>query len=236
MFKVFIGYDPRDDLAFKVAEQSIRRHATIPVEVIPLKEWELRQRGAYHRGYHVDGAGQMWDVRDGQPFSTQFSFTRFLVPHLMDYRAEWVLFMDADMMLRADIKDLIHLIDDSKAVMCVKHDHWPTEQIKMDGVLQTKYRRKNWSSFMLLRPDRCKGLTRYAANNWSGSDLHQMKWVEDDLIGSLPNEWNFLAGYDEAGDPKNVHFTLGTPDMCNAVDTPWDGEWWGYADSRKVAA
>jgi lipopolysaccharide biosynthesis glycosyltransferase len=235
--KIFIGYDPRDHDAYRVAEQSIRENTKADVDIIPLKDWELRKKGIYWRPYRVEESGQMWDERDGKPFSTQFSFTRFAVPLLEDYGNEWVLFIDADMMFRADIEDLFALADDKYAVMCVKHNQKPTELMKMDGVLQTKYARKNWSSVMLMKPSKCRGLTPYALNNWDGSSLHGLHFIEgDDLIGELPATWNFLAGYDDPSkNPKNVHFTLGTPDMqlFNAPPTPWDGEWWDCLDRAK---
>ena len=232
--KVFIGYDPRDHDAYTVLEHSIRENTACAVDIVPIKEWELRQKELFWRSWRMDAQGQMWDDRDGRPFSTQFSFTRFAVPLLQGHTSEWVLFLDADMMFRDDIKELFALADDKYDVMCVQHDHQPNEALKMDGMIQSAYRRKNWSSVMLIRPSRCRVLDKYALNNWSGSDLHGMKWAEK--IGKLPKVWNFLAGYDDPSMvPKNVHFTLGTPDMqnMNAPRTPYDAEWWDVLDRAK---
>ena len=229
-FKVYIGYDPRDDQAYKVCEASLRKHASVPVRVIKLADHELRQSGVYWRSYRVDRHGQMWDERDGKPFSTQFSFTRFAPPIIENYDEGWVLFMDADMMWRADIKELIDELDDQYAVMCVQHEHHPEEKVKMDGVLQTTYTRKNWSSLVAYNCWKNEGLTKFCLNNWSGTDLHNFKWLTDDGIGSLSHEWNFLDGYDNPDDydPKIVHFTLGTPDMEHRPASRWDKEWWSY--------
>ncbi len=223
--KVFIGWDQRDIKAFEVCTGTLLKHATVPVEIIPLKEWELRQKGLYWRAFHTDPKGQMWDDRDGKPFSTNFSFTRFCVPLIEEFRDEWVLFMDADMMWKADIAELIGLIDKEKGVMCVKHDHRPSEPSKMDGVIQTVYRRKNWSSVMLMNPSKCEGLTSYAVNNQTGNWLHSMCWIDEDLIGELPEEWNWLEGWSSPDlEPKVVHFTRGTPDMIPSVQHA--EEWW----------
>ena len=46
--------------------------------------------------------GQPYDDIDGRPFSTEFSFSRFLVPALNMYQGK-ALYMDCDMYLRADI-------------------------------------------------------------------------------------------------------------------------------------
>ncbi len=86
----------------------------------------------------------------------------------------------------------------------------------MDGVIQTRYKRKNWSSLMLINPSKCRGLTPYVINNQTGNWLHSMCWIEDDLIGELPEEWNWLDRWSSPDlEPKVIHYTLGTPDMMS---------------------
>lgn len=232
--KIYVGYDPRDDNAYRVLVKSIHAHASVPVDIIPVKDWEIRNAGIYRRPYHVDEKGQIWDTKTGTPCSTLFSFQRFAVPILEDYGDEWVLFIDADMMFRADVKELFDQADDQYAVMCVKHNYSPHESVKMDGVIQSKYSRKNWSSAMLMKPSKCRNITPYILNQQTGQFLHQFLWLAPDQVGDLPHDWNFLAAVDnpEGADPMNVHFTLGTPDMqgMNAPKTPWDDEWWAYLD------
>ena len=166
----------------------------IPIEITPIFEWKLRYSKIYWRSYVVDEQGQMIDRRDRSRFSTDFSFTRFCAPAMCDYSDELVLFCDADMLWRRDLAELIEIIDKSKAVSCVKHDYMPFEQEKMFGLKQTAYKRKNWSSLMVFNPSKCRSLTLYAANNWTGEALHSFSWVEDDQIGSIPLEWNYLVG------------------------------------------
>jgi len=216
--RCYVGWDQRDIQAYEVCTKTLLDHASIPIEIIPLKEWELRKEGVYWRAYQVDQKGQMWDDRDGKPFSTNFSFTRFCVPLLEEYRDEWVLFMDADMMWQSDVAELLLLRDQSKGMMCVKHDHRPPESSKMDGVIQTRYRRKNWSSLMLMNPSKCRGLTPYVVNNQTGAFLHSMCWIEEEMIGGLPEEWNWLEGWSSPDiEPKVIHYTRGTPDMMSNV-------------------
>lgn len=226
MVKVYVGWDQRDATAYRVCKNSIEEHASIPVEVIPLKDWELRKEGVYWRAYHVDDRGQMWDDRDGKPFSTNFSFTRYCVPWLAGYKNELVVFCDADMLWRGDVAELLTHVDKSKSVSCVKHDHRPVEARKMDGVLQTVYARKNWSSVMVMNASRCDSLTPYVINNQTGSWLHSMCWVSDDEIGGLPEEWNWLEGWSSPDlTPKVIHYTRGTPDMdpnVSHADLWWD--------------
>lgn len=226
MVKVFIGWDQRDALAYRVCEASILEHATIPVEIIPLKDWELRKKGCYWRAYHVDPKGQMWDVRDGKPFSTNFSFTRFCVPWLADYQDELVIFCDPDMLWRDDVAELLTNVNRNSAVSCVKHDHRPKEPVKMDGVLQTVYARKNWSSLMVLNPSKCQVLSPYVVNNQTGSWLHSMCWADE--IFDLHESWNWLEGWSSPElTPRVIHYTRGTPDMDPNVDKA--ALWWDAA-------
>ncbi len=228
--RVYIGWDGRDALAYEVCKASLLKHASIPVEVLPLKDWELRHSGAYWRSFRTESTGQRWDDRDGKPFSTDFSFTRFCVPMLEDFGCETVLFTDPDMLWRADVAELLGLFDASYAVMCVQHEHTPPEEEKLAGLKQTLYHRKNWSSLMMLQPALCGGLTKYAVNNRPGQWLHAMCWSDELEIGSLPEEWNWLEGWSSPDiDPKIVHFTRGTPDLPGYDDVRYADEWWRYA-------
>ena len=249
MRHIFIGYDPRDHLACQVAVKSLLDHARTPdkVAIHLLKDWKLRAMGLYHRPYTVDAAGQMWDARDGRPFSTQFSFTRFAVPALcekMGLDEHVVAFMDADVMLRGDIEDLFELYEKQYAVMCVKHEQKVTEEYKMDGVRQNPntHGRKNWSSVMLMNWKGClanhnissSGLSYYQVNNSTGEQLHSLIWVEDEKIGALPEEWNYLVGHSDpkkTPNPKLVHFTYGTPDMRPSPE--YSEEWGSHASAFK---
>ncbi|MFQ5954704.1 MAG: hypothetical protein ACE5JZ_06555 [Kiloniellales bacterium] len=229
--RVYVGWDPRDALAYEVCVRSLEEHASIPVQVIALKDWELRRKRVYWRPYRVDERGQMWDEPSGQPLSTQFSLTRFCVPALEDYEGGWVLFTDADMLWRADVAALIALFQDDKALMCVKHDHRPNEASKMDGVRQTVYQRKNWSSLMAFNLWRNKALTKYCVNNMSKEWLHRLLWLKDEEIGGLPEAWNWLEGYsDPAVKPNLVHFTRGTPDFPGYEDAAYADEWRSVAE------
>jgi lipopolysaccharide biosynthesis glycosyltransferase len=132
--KVFVGYDIREDIAYQVCEHSIYKHQS-NAEVLALKQRELRDSGIYTRS--IDPLS-----------STEFTFTRFLVPYLADYKG-WAVFVDCDVVFVDDIKKLFDQADDQYAVMVVKHDYTPKEGVKMDGCKQLPYPRKNWSSMIL---------------------------------------------------------------------------------------
>lgn len=239
MIDIYIGYDIRDDRAFRVCESSLQLKASEPVRIHPLKDHECRRKHGYARPYRVEANGQMYDGVDHKPFSTQFSFTRFLVPYIAGYVDDLVVFCDADMLWRDDVYDLIRFCEDDKkrAVWCVRHEHNPAEAVKMDGVLQTQYRRKNWSSLVVWNPSRNPELTPDIVNHADGSWLHQFAWLEDEDIGHLPEFWNWLEGYsDPRIEPSIVHYTRGTPDMPGYENTAywqeWQKAWWNRGPSE----
>jgi len=213
--KVFVGYDPREDIAYQVCKHSIERRQP-EAEVHPLKQSDLRKAGWYKR-------------QQDKLASTEFTFTRFLVPELTNFKG-WALFMDCDMILTTDIKELFDQADDQYAVMCVQHDYKVQEGFKMDGQRQTVYPRKNWSSVMLFNcahPSNAK-LTMDLINDpeINGAYLHRFSWLKDEEIGSLDHTWNYLVGvYNDIELPKLIHYTEGGPWFENYRDCEFHNEW-----------
>ncbi len=230
--KVYIGWDGRDWLASQVAHRSLLAHASNGVEIVDLFDHQLRKDGHYWRTYRVDSFGQKRDDIDRKPFSTEFSFTRHLVPHLEDYSDRLAIFTDPDVLWRGDVYELLSLCaDESKSVWCVPHEHRPPELEKALGV-QTHYPRKNWSSVMVFRPSLCRALTHHAVSNRDGLWLQTLGWAGDDEIGKLPEEWNWLEGWSpDTINPKIVHYTRGTPDMAGYEDAPYADEWRTYTST-----
>ena len=216
---IFIGHDPRERAATNVLIDSLVLHSSMPLAITPLVTPQLEAQGLY------------WRERDPRQ-STAFSFTRFLVPHLMDYRG-WAVFMDCDMLCRGDIADLWKLRDDRYAVMCVQHQHVPAESVKFLGEVQSAYPKKNWSSLMLLNCERCTALRPDFVNTATGLELHRFHWLAGDHeIGALPSGWNHLVDVQEsalAEDATLLHWTLGGPwfrdqrRMGGALAAEWFG-------------
>lgn len=236
---VWIGYDPRERDAFAVALASLRQHAGEDLDIMLVDLAVLQRRGLYQRPIEKRG-GQLWDTISAAPMSTEFAISRFFVPLLATQWCEepwdWALFMDCDVLLRADIGELFALADSEKAVQCVQHRQEAGESVKMDGQTQTFYARKNWSSVMLfnLWHPAMRALTLAKLNAWTGRALHGFNWLADSFIGELPSEWNHLVGVDEPRpDAKLVHFTLGVPSMPGYQSCEHADEWWAY-NSGKV--
>lgn len=227
MLSIYIGYDQREKEAYEVCKHSIIKHATIPLQIEALNHKDLRQRGLLSREWKVKSDGEMEDIRDGRPFSTEFAFTRFLVPIIQ--KEGWALFCDSDMLFTGNIGDLFALVDNKFAVMVVKHNYQPKDAVKMDGCKQEAYNRKNWSSFILWNcshPSNQK-LTLDHINYMPGNWLHNFKWLNDDEIGALPEEWNWLEGHSmkTISLPKNIHYTAGGPWFKNYKNVGYAKDW-----------
>lgn len=202
---IFIGYDKRERAATNVLIDSLYQKSSVPLSITPLITENLIKSGLYFR------------KRDPKQ-STDFSFTRFLVPFLMNYEG-WAIFMDCDMLCEEDISELWDQRVNNYSLMCYKHNHIPTEQTKFQGETQTSYPKKNWSSLMLFNCNKCKALSVNYVNNASGLDLHRFNWLDGDhLIGEIKDQWNFLVGVNDfnkdefkKNKPKMLHWTLGGP-------------------------
>lgn len=224
-WSVWIGFDPREAAAFAVAKSSVRVNSILPIPVRGVILSDLRRKGLYTRPTSMRD-GRLWDDISDAPMSTEFACSRFLVPHLA--QTGWALFMDCDMLVRANVENLFAQCDPAKAVMCVKHLHEPPEGVKMDGQAQTRYARKNWSSVVAFNCDHPsnRALTVEYVNTVPGRDLHRFAWLADDEIGELEPAWNFLVGHtDPAIDPNIVHFTEGGPWMAGYENVPFADEW-----------
>lgn len=210
---LYVGYDPRESVAYHVFCQSVIEQTSVPVAIHPLHQTQLQTDGQ----------------RDG---TNAFIYSRYLVPHLRGYEG-WAIFCDGDMVLLDDLLNLWDLRDDQYAVMVVKHDYktrHPKKYIK-NRHLEARnidYPRKNWSSVMLINcghPSN-KILTKRFIEESDGATLHRFKWLNDYEIGSIPSEWNHLVGeYDYRDDAKLVHYTLGVPGFEYYVRCDYHESW-----------
>ncbi|HAI42867.1 MAG TPA: glycosyltransferase [Maribacter sp.] len=213
--KVYVGYDTREDIAYQVCEHSIKRRNG-KTEVQALKQSDLRTQGLYTR--EIDKLS-----------STEFTFTRFLIPYLQNYKG-WAVFCDCDFVWKISPRELEQFCDDSKAVVCVQHDYTPEEGTKMDGQAQLLYPRKNWSSMVLWNCGHPKNkyLTPEIVNTQSGKHLHRFSWLDDEDIGELPYEYNWLVGWyteTETRKPKILHYTEGGPWFENYRECDYADVW-----------
>jgi len=207
---VFVGYDPREAIAYHTCVNSIIRNSSRPVAIVPVALNLFRD----YAETHTDG-------------SNHFIYTRFLVPYLMEYQG-WAIFIDGDMIVRGDIAELWDLKQYTKDAMVVKHDYKTRMKEKYLGSPNEDYPRKNWSSVILWNCNaiRNRQLNPEFVQKSTGAFLHRFSWIEDSRLGELPPEWNWLP--DEYGanpNAKLLHYTLGTPCFDEFKHTPMNEHW-----------
>ncbi len=217
--RVFIGYDRKLSVVYNVFSHSIISRSSRPVSISPIK---------------LDQLDGVFDRETNPLQSTEFSFSRFLVPYMCNYEG-WAIFMDNDMVMLDDISKLWDLRDDRYAVMCVHHNHVPKEQEKFLGAKQTHYEKKNWSSVMLMNCAKCKALTPEYVNTKTGLELHRFHWLEnEDLIGEIPHRWNHLVDYDpelDVSEISNLHYTEGGPYFSDYKNCGYADVWFSERES-----
>jgi lipopolysaccharide biosynthesis glycosyltransferase len=217
--RIFIGYDPSQQIAYDVLEYSITKHASEPVDVIAIDAEKI----------------EGWN-RELDPLqSTPFTYTRFLVPYLCGYEGIG-LFIDSDMLALDDITPVFHLPMDDLALRVRKHEYNPSETVKMGGKVQTTYPRKNWSSMMLMNTPKLKLWDLESVSTWSGKQLHRFEGVPDDQIGDIPTEYNVLDHM--TGPTRLLHYTSGGPWLEGCEDADHADLWHQYREEyeRSLAA
>jgi lipopolysaccharide biosynthesis glycosyltransferase len=210
MITVFVGYDSREAIAYHTCVNSIIRLSSQPVSIVPLA---LNLLSDYVET-HTDA-------------SNTFVYSRFLVPHLMNYQGQ-AIYIDGDMILRDDIANLWKLYDPTRSVQVVKHNYQTRSTVKYLGNPNESFPRKNWSSVILWNcaAEEHRILTPEFVAQKPGSYLHRFSWVNDNNIGALPIEWNWLP--DEFGanlEAKLLHYTLGTPCFNDYATAPQAEDW-----------
>ena len=209
--KIFIGFETEYPEAFEVCAESIRQYNPNH-EIIPLVKSELEEQGLYTRPYQGE--------------STEFAFTRFLIPALCEWKG-YALFCDGDFMWRCDpqeIEDLVKQSSQSPSVWVVKHPPFlTTPHEKMRGKANMSYPKKYWSSLMYFNNDKCFTLTSDLVNSWSAKDLHEFAWASE--IGDLPAEYNAMVNYYQFPAARAVHFTDGGPWLDIHDNMLYSTEW-----------
>ena len=216
---VFIGYDSNEKIASTICKFSLKKNTTIPISIKLLKINELRKKKIYLR-------------KNDKKSSTEFTFSRFLVPYLSKYKG-WSIFCDCDFLWIGDLKELKKKFNKKYAVMCVKHNYKPRKNFKFDNKKQYIYPRKNWSSMVIWNNEHLsnKKLTLKMINKEGGKFLHRFAWLKDNEIGSIPHNWNWLVGYykeNKNNKPKAIHYTDGGPWHKGYENSELSGKWKKY--------
>lgn len=208
MIHLFCGYDAREAIGFHVFVASVleRTHAQVALHVL--------------------------DAKGGRAGTNAFTFSRFLVPHLMDFSGR-AIFADAcDMLMVDDIADLAALFDPRKAVQCVQHDYRTRNPHKYVGTsmecVNADYARKNWASLMLINCEHpaWRGIGPEAVEAARPLDMLQLRFIAERHIGALPGRWNRLVDEGQSVDGAGLlHWTAGIPAFEHYVNAPGAEQW-----------
>jgi lipopolysaccharide biosynthesis glycosyltransferase len=197
--KIVVGFDQREAIAYHAFSQSVLEKSSLPVLFLPLSMNSLIGYKETH-----------------QDKSNDFVYSRFLTPYLNNFQG-WAIFADGDMVCQSDIREL-----------WVMHDYKTKFNQKYLGNTNENYPRKNWSSLILWNCShpKHKVLTPDFISNQTGKYLHRFSWLDDEDIGELPIEWNWLAiEYPNHPKAKIVHYTLGTPCFKDYRDSEMSDVW-----------
>ena len=207
---IVVGFDQRESVAYHAFTQSVIEKSSVPVAFIPLAINTLCDYQETHNDC-----------------SNDFVYSRFLTPFLNDFKG-WAIFADGDMICQTDIKELWDLKDDTKAVLVVKHNYQTKSLKKYLGNINENYPKKNWSSLILWNcgHPKHKILTPEYIAQQSGQFLHRFSWLNENDVGEIPKEWNWLAiEYPINSKAKIIHYTLGTPCFRDFRETDMASEW-----------
>jgi lipopolysaccharide biosynthesis glycosyltransferase len=208
--KIVVGFDQREAIAYHTFSQSVLEKSSLPVLFLPLSMNTLKG----YKETHNDK-------------SNDFVYSRFLTPYLHNFEG-WAIFADGDMVCQSDIKELWDLRDETKALQVVMHDYKTKFNQKYLGNTNENYPRKNWSSLILWNCShpKHKVLTPDFISSQTGKYLHRFSWLDDEDIGKLPIDWNWLAiEYPNNPKAKIIHYTLGTPCFKDYRNTDMSGMW-----------
>ena len=229
ILNVFVGFDSSDwgqELAYEICRRSlIKNHKAgdIEIRIKPLIKKELEEMEIFWR-----------KDKDG---STEFTYTRFLTPYLSNYEG-YSIFCDSDFLWNCDIVELLNYIKKDLAVSCVKHSYNDcNDSVKMNGLKQEWYPRKNWTSLMIFNNEHpsVKNLSLENVNNQTAKWLHRLQWCSNEEIGSIPLMYNYLAGYYTKNvSPKAIHYTDGGPWHYKYTDTDFAQEWLDYLTEKEM--
>jgi hypothetical protein len=246
MYHIYVGYEDRTHAAFQTAKYSIEKNSSVPVKVHKLCHKDVRNAGLLTRASLTVGlTGQFIDAVDGRPFSTQFTFSRFLIQELHKQNkshsdSDLIMFVDSDVLFLEDVGELFKEAEQQRAlkatpppVYCVKHNYKPKNDTKMDGMAQHSYNMKLWAALFILDTthEQNEALTPALVNTAVGRDLMHFCWLDDvSTIGELPMKWHFLPGHSEKHTEhvSMIHWTEGGPFLPGYPKGRYDEIWLEY--------
>lgn len=178
---IYVGSQQEQMLAVKVLEFSIQRHSNASVCVTAMHEAkpmlpipkEVKNRGR-----------------------TPFSFQRFLIPELNDYRGR-AIYLDSDMQVFTDIRDLWERSLEQNDVLSTYAQEGSARRPQF-SVMLLDCEKLAWNIDEIVKD--------LDAGKYSYENLMYEMCVARSLSPRIEHEWNSLESF-EAGKTKLVHYT-----------------------------
>jgi hypothetical protein len=179
--RVFVGAAPPQMLAVKVLEYSIRKHASMSVEVFPLFQAPL----------------QCPTPKDpaNRP-RTPFSFQRFVIPSLKGFRGR-AIYVDSDMQVFKDIRELWTLPFDGADLLAAR-EPGDTGRRPQFSVMLLDCERLRW--------DLTEIVARLDSGTLNYETLMYRMAVAEHIDAAIDPHWNSLERYED-GKTALLHYT-----------------------------
>jgi lipopolysaccharide biosynthesis glycosyltransferase len=215
--RIFVGTDRSQMVGVKVLEYSVKRHTDLPVEVVPLINVKLPEPR---------------DPRQRQ--RTGFSFARFAIPKLANYRGR-ALYTDADMLVFKDIRELWSIgFEGTKVIV---QEELTDEHARHRKAL-TSGKRVKQCSVMLIDCEAARwdpeAIVRGLDDSYSYEELMQNLCIlrEDEVSYRVPFRWNSLEHFDDT--TCLIHYTDMPTQPWVSTDNP-NGYLWSNEVRRMLA-
>ena len=209
--RIFVGTDESQVVAHRVLEYSIRKAASVPVEVTPMLDWPHPRPK---------------DPRN-KPRTT-FSYYRFMIPERCGYRGR-ALYVDADMLVFGDVAELADLPFDDHSVLCTV----PAPTAAWDGRGGTPMGARSLAVSLL----DCGRLPWKIDEIVAGLDEGRYTYAQlmsdlcvvppEQVADTIPPEWNDLEHF-QPDRTKLLHYTVVPTQPWKNDDNPLGELWMGW--------
>lgn len=214
--RIFIGTEPKTEIARKVLECSIRRRTDSEVEIVPMlgKAWEYPTK----------------DITVG----TGFSLRRFMIPAYCNWHGR-AIYLDADQIVFSDVWDLWCQPDynpSGASVWCTyqpdKYNPTPAPQTSVMVIDCAKAKAEGgWHIdrvLALLAGATREAYARFMHCEGPASRPDKRQWWTAAAPAPIPAEWNHLNVFRE-GKTKLLHYTKEPEQPWYKPDHPYAAMW-----------
>lgn len=194
VISIYIGSEPKTEIARKVLEHSVRRHTSAEIEFVPMigPEWE-------------------YDIA-GIPVGTGFSLRRWMIPAHCGFQGR-AIYLDADILCFADIEGLWRLPDLPRVDSAVSPVIWTTFQtdkwsprrpVPQTSVMVIDCERAADSRLFHIS-EVLDDLRANPTKEYYGGVMHASQLLPG-RIAHVADKWNSLNVY-AAGKTRLLHYT-----------------------------